>query len=1714
MQECPNCHRRWDPASHAACPWCAGEGGSPADEQRTLDAQAPPAADEEATPQFDSGFFGVSPADDATFALDPGGEATGGDEPTLAGGAPTGDLNAAPNEDFTLAIEGADDDATPDLAESGSGGGSASGGSGSAGGSSRSDPNAATIDRESDTFAFTESPATPKPRRPTERDLPGASRPTPRGMPTGRTSASLKPGESISIESERVRLKSHLLGGAGPPAAGEASPPDTLDYEHAEGPWEGGMGQVWKSRQATLDRFVAIKQVRSDNPTDRDRSKLVSEAVITGSLEHPNIIPVHDLGVDGNGLPFYSMKFVGGLDWDDARDQRSMSEADNLAVLVQVAQAIAFAHSRGVIHMDLKPNNIRLGDFGEVLVMDWGLAARIDRGAIEPGGTPSYMAPELALPYYRRFLEFTPEGRDSLSKSEQDRALARAQVETPPGPYSDIYLLGALLYWIVTGRPPHRGKDRFRLLQSAARNTIAATSRRTELLEIAYKAMATDPANRHASASEFIESIKGYQEHAQSVEIARRASRELKSAQEMREDRDAEPKGLYEAYARARHGFENALALWPGNSKAQRRLERTLRYYAEAAYAGGDYDLALSMLDAESEADAQLRNEVLTAQQRRQSRDAWYRTLQYATAASLLAALVFIGISGYYGRLAHQEIRRADRATARADEQTRLADTAKAEARLATTEAADARQQADAALAQAAGAKSEADAANRLAQQATAQARDAQQEADVAREAARDQRYLAAIASVRSILAEDGAYAASKALHELGAALTPEQRDAREWRRLERLARWRDEATELRGAGDGESRVATSADGRWLAVATTAGGATEVTLSPTQRPDAATRSFAAPTPIEEMVLSHDGRYLASRGERFAVWDTTSGKRLEGGPDGATAFSFHPTDHRLVVGGADTSVSVWGIGDNDKLVQESTDGRWHRAPIVGAGYSPDGRLRYSADAEGIVRVWRVGGGELPWSYRHNAGSAGSAGVTCAAMTDADRGARLAYGCTDGAAYEVAGPWSGDAPPAQDWIDATPVRLRDSHLGPVATIHYADGGELIVTTGVEASLVRLAPAAEADAAAPKRVRQYHDRPLVAAAVGAGAFAYTADASGRVVRWRIDAPPVDLVLESDDDRAAAVTRLALDPATGAVSAADAGGFVHVWPRGRATADPRALYVGHSDNRAFRVWAIGSPTPALVSVAADDAACVWSGDTGQLLDRFDLGRRDVVDVTEAGVLVAAAPGRPAFALSLADGARRELWAGGPRVAAVAALTPDASRVAVGLRDGQLYLWSRDGGRVELMASSVRPHWRPIRSMSHEASTGELLVGDSGGVVSRWRIGRNGGELLGEWLLDEPHPVTRVGVSDGGRLFALQAWGGVTTLHRWRDGAPRRLDAASPILDAANIDGRLVALTASAELMTFDAVSGEPTPRDAAAPAWWSVGRPTGIAASPSGGSIVHGEGAADWRQTDGSVVRVRSRPLAASLLLGAGDPAVLAVDRGGVAHRWAGAGATPRAIPLDLPGPVVAATPLPASGGSSLVLVDNDGSTSLYRVAAAAERTEALGESIVGRGQRLAASGSWAAVAIGGPQRGLYLIDLNRVGPWERLPPPRDERLSALAVSPTGGRVAVVYEGGACDLLQRSADRWSVARLDQPGVNAAAFSPDGERLIVGLGSGQVLALLIEDQAEMVAGIAGSRRLLTLAGHAGPVTVLGYAADERTLLSGDASGGVVALEF
>jgi PAS domain S-box-containing protein len=284
----------------------------------------------------------------------------------------------------------------------------------------------------------------------------------------------------------------------------------------------GGIGRVWLAHDDQLGRDVALKELRPERAEQATlRARFLQEAQITGQLEHPGIIPVYDLAHRGQDRqPFYTMRFVKGRTLSEAartyHERRSAGRADTLELpgllnaFVTVCNTVAYAHARGVLHRDLKGQNVLLGDFGEVVVLDWGLAKVVGRPEAEAGapsvvldaagadsgytvqgqalGTPAYMAPEQAA------------GR--LDQIERR---------------TDVYGLGAILYEILTGVPPFSGPSTEEVLRKVREHQPTPPRERwpevpPALEALCLRALAKRPEDRPAAAAELAQEVQGWQE--------------------------------------------------------------------------------------------------------------------------------------------------------------------------------------------------------------------------------------------------------------------------------------------------------------------------------------------------------------------------------------------------------------------------------------------------------------------------------------------------------------------------------------------------------------------------------------------------------------------------------------------------------------------------------------------------------------------------------------------------------------------------------------------------------------------------------------------------------------------------------------------------------------------------------------------------------------------------------------------------------------------------------------------------------------------------------------------------------------------------------------------------------------------------------------------------------------------------------------------------
>lgn len=424
------------------------------------------------------------------------------------------------------------------------------------------------------------------------------------------------------------------LSPVGPPAG--AAP--AAVYRLLKQIGEGAMGEVWEAEQTSLGRVIAVKRLRS-RPTQEPAEDALreadfrSESAIAASLEHPNILPVYDLGRDAEGGLLLAMKRVHGTPWNELlKAEFAETPVDeflgrHIPILMVVTQAVAFAHSRGIIHRDLKPSQVLIGAFGEVLLTDWGLAVRVD--------TPSAPAPSP-----RRGWIPTP---DSATNPAGTPALmAPEQTETHGGnlgPWTDVYLLGGTLHWLLTGTYPHAADSSQAAIEKARSGQVQPLAGRVagrrippELEQLCLAALEPDRNRRLASAAAFLKGLEDFQRGTarkqKATELAARVASDL--------DRHALDYGSYPAAISA---LDEAHRLWPDQPGVAELRQRALHDSARLALKHGDLGFARLQCDAMhagEQADA-LRRDVVQMQvqvDRRRSR------LRLAVAAAFSLLLV------------------------------------------------------------------------------------------------------------------------------------------------------------------------------------------------------------------------------------------------------------------------------------------------------------------------------------------------------------------------------------------------------------------------------------------------------------------------------------------------------------------------------------------------------------------------------------------------------------------------------------------------------------------------------------------------------------------------------------------------------------------------------------------------------------------------------------------------------------------------------------------------------------------------------------------------------------------------------------------------------------------------------------------------------------------------------------------------------------------
>ncbi len=1089
---------------------------------------------------------------------------------------------------------------------------------------------------------------------------------------------------SLPVKSRYVREK--RKAGTEPPK----TLADVPDYELLDIIGEGGMGVVYAAHQSSIARTVAVKMLKpSAKIREEQRDKFISEAVVTGELDHPNIVPIYDLGSNDEGALFYSMKRVRGTPWDKVINHKSLDE--NLSILMRVADAVAFAHNGGVIHRDLKPENVMLGDYGEVLVMDWGLAritpefAHVDAvfQADSLGGTPAYMSPEMAKGPV-----------ESINKT------------------SDIYLLGAILYEIIGGQPPHSGRDVMQCLMAASQNRIDPNRYDGELKVIALKAMATHQEDRYQTVKEFQEAIRVYQSHSESLVLTAHANQNLQRARSSND---------YKLFARALYGFQESLTLWDQNQRARLLLTETQRDYATCALGKGDLDLAASLLDTSHPEHQALLTRIDTARAERDARQRRLRLAKFAVAALLAivvttVSIAFVvvnkqkGIAVEQRGIAEAKKLEADEQRAQAEKQKGIAEKQKAIAEkqkaiaveqrgiaeMQKSEAVQQRQRAEEQTGIAVQQRQRAVEQTKIAVSETKRAEEQKQiavterqKAELATQAEEYEAYIAQIGLANAKI-NDNAY--DYALELLDAS-KPDLRNW-EWGRLTHLCQL--VAANYKAAGPVDA-VAYSPDGHSFVTGDLSGN---VTVR-----DATTGAVRVQGKHGQYVLSvdysPDGKEIAVGGSDKAIQiiDSATGRAigppLKGHTESVLTVRFSPDGRQLLSGSYDNTARLWDIATATTL-QEFRGHSWW---VWAAEFSPDANRIVTAGQDGKAIVWQKAGIGPPSAsasapsdvtnpqppnpgpqslYTELTSFTGHTGAVDSACFSPD-GKLVATGGYDKSVMI----WNPDEVQPVDIgrrLDHQPeakskyVRLA-GHDGPVRSVSFSPKGQLLLS-GSEDNTVRIW-----DIASGKSLKALRGH-------------------GRSVRSCAFSPDGQWVLSGSDDETARVWN------------------IHGYQETRVL--HATVFAGHED--AVLSARYSRDGQHIVTASRDRTACLWDAGSGEPLQSFKEGHEFLVSsavfLPDGKRLATGAGDNSVRIWDMAAGTQTAVLTPTGRIGALAA-SGDGNWIATGSPGTDVELWNARTGDA---LGKLSGHDAEVSALAFSPNSQLLASGDDRGRVRIWR--------------------------------------------------------------------------------------------------------------------------------------------------------------------------------------------------------------------------------------------------------------------------------------------------------------------------------------------------------------------------------------------------------
>lgn len=1060
----------------------------------------------------------------------------------------------------------------------------------------------------------------------------------------------------------------------------------------------GGMGVVYRAQQNSLERVVAIKKILPGHLSPELIDRFASEARVTGDLDHPNIVPVYDLSNDGTSEIQLAMKLIGGVEWKQLlhpetekheEAAKNLTIEDHLRTLLNVCNAVAFAHSRHILHCDLKPENVMVGDYGEVFVMDWGIALDIrDKNTIDPSekpiaqhsssvtsprGTPIYMPPELA------------EGDGSKI-----------------GPWTDVYLLGAILHEVLTGIAPHGGGSTSltHVLIAACRSKPPSFDEAVpiELQDICSKALEADETQRYQSIMEFKKAIEDHLSHRESLRISTEAKRVLKKCQKIFKDsldasnRHETRDQLYADFSEAVAGFYQAAILWEDNPEAKEGQIEARIAFAESALENDDLGLAeaqVSRLPADKEEAITLTASINEAKKARLKQQKLAQQLRWGLAGAL--GIILLGLAGGI-TFAIQKNRQERKLRLEEQAQRKNAEKAKLTAVKAQSLAEDRRRFAEA------------------------------QEKVALEEKARALRLLvfAYVEKARAALTKGDTLGARVLCAK---ALTiDDQPDTRSLLY---------EIKQLGGRKIWTSHhrlpsqcLAYSPDGKTLASASKTISESTIRLWSLVPDNNSLREVAVfegqQGQIKSVDFSPDGRILASASDNQSIflWDTKTQailRVLKGHSKAVNTVRFSPDGKTLASASADKSIRLWDVSTGKRLA--SLEGHQHW--VMSVCFSPDGKILASASADKSVRLWDLSNGnesveEITLLEGHEAG--------VLSVNFSPDGKTLASGSWDRSIRL----WDIPSEPSAG------VQLKHTlkgHQGWVWSVAFSPDGKTLASVSDDKTLKLW------DTQNGKAIKSIdsHEKAAIAVAFNPdGKTLASASSDDTVKIWNINAQREIASAFSLKGHSYWIWTVVTSPDNQWIASAGEDKTICLWrvnPEGRVT----LAHQVKGAEEAIKSLCFTPDSKRLVSVSKDGEIYVWKIEKGQLISdddaEFDGHDESInsVAITPNGEIIATACSDNTVGLwSITGGEPLASLEAHKDVVLAVAISPDGRYLASASEDKTIILWNL---KTRKKARVLKGHEAGVRSLAFSHDSKILASGSLDKTARLWGV-RNGREM------------------------------------------------------------------------------------------------------------------------------------------------------------------------------------------------------------------------------------------------------------------------------------------------------------------------------------------------------------------------------------------------